>query len=124
MRMAVSSTGNNLDSQIDPRFGRCSYFLIIETDDMSFEVVNNENIALGGGAGIQAAQSVIEAGAEAVIARRVGPNAFQVLAAAGVKVYESGAASVEEAVAALKTGKLTAVGAPTGPSHAGSRGRF
>jgi predicted Fe-Mo cluster-binding NifX family protein len=55
MKVAVSSTGKNLDSPIDPRFGRCSWFLIIETEDMSFETFSNESIGLGGGAGIQSA---------------------------------------------------------------------
>jgi len=79
MRVAVSSTGNKLDSQIDPRFGRCTYFLIIETDDMSFEVVNNENIALGGGAGIQSAQFVASKGVSAVLTGNCGPNAVRTL---------------------------------------------
>ena len=58
MKVAVSSTGKNLDSAIDPRFGRCAYFLIVETDDMGFEVFDNQSIALGGGAGIQSAQFI------------------------------------------------------------------
>ena len=53
MKVAVGSSGKDLNSQIDPRFGRCSYFLIIETDDMSFDLFGNENIARSGGAGIQ-----------------------------------------------------------------------
>jgi len=56
MKVAVSSSGTNLDSQIDPRFGRCTYFIIVNTDDMSFEAFDNEGIALGGGAGIQSSQ--------------------------------------------------------------------
>lgn len=50
MKIAVSSNGKNLDSQIDPRFGRCAYFLIVETDDMNFEAFKNDNLALAGGA--------------------------------------------------------------------------
>ncbi|MBW1920081.1 MAG: dinitrogenase iron-molybdenum cofactor biosynthesis protein, partial [Deltaproteobacteria bacterium] len=67
MRVAVSSSGDQLDSQIDPRFGRCAYFLIVETDDMSFVAFPNENVALGGGAGIQSAQFVASKGVKAVI---------------------------------------------------------
>ena len=124
MKVVVSSSGADKTSMLDPRFGRCSYFIFVDTETDTVDAVVHGAVSSGHGAGIQAAQSVIEAGAEAVISRRVGPNAFQVMAAAGLKVYESDAASVEEAVAALKAGKLTAVGAPTGPSHAGSRGRF
>ena len=67
MKIAVSSSGKGLDSQIDSRFGRCAYFLIVETDDMSFEVFDNESSALGGGAGIQSAQFVASKGVKAVI---------------------------------------------------------
>jgi predicted Fe-Mo cluster-binding NifX family protein len=109
---------------LDPRFGRCSYFIFVDTETDTLDAVVNQAVSSGHGAGIQAAQSVTEAGAEAVISRRGGPNAFQVLAAAGLPIYESVAASVEEAVAALIPGKLTAVGAPKGPSHAGSRDGF
>jgi len=67
MKIAISSSGQNLAAQLDPRFGRCRYFLIIETDTMSFEVFDNDNAALGGGAGIQSAQFVAAKGAKALI---------------------------------------------------------
>ena len=87
MKIAVSSSGNNLDSRIDPRFGRCAYFLIVDTDDMNFEAFDNESIALGGGAGIQAAQFVASKGAKAILTGNVGPNAVKTLGAAGVEVF-------------------------------------
>jgi predicted Fe-Mo cluster-binding NifX family protein len=87
MKIAVSSSGKNLESPIDSRFGRCAYFLIIETDDMSFDFFDNENIALGGGAGIQSAQFVASRGAKAVITGNCGPNATQTLSAAGVELF-------------------------------------
>ncbi len=58
MKIAVSATGNNLNSEINPRFGRCEYFIIVETDDMSFEAYENENNELSSGAGIQSASFV------------------------------------------------------------------
>ncbi len=64
MKVAISSSGKDLDSLIAPRFGRCPYFLIVETDNMSFEVFDNESIALGGGAGIQSAQFISSKGAK------------------------------------------------------------
>lgn len=124
MKVVVSSSGADRTSALDPRFGRCSYFIFVDTETDTVDAVVNKAVSSGHGAGIQAAQSVIETGAEAVISRRVGPNAFQVMAAAGLMLYESDAASVEEAVAALKAGKLTAVSAPTGLSHGGMGRRF
>jgi len=124
MKVVVSSSGADKTSTLDLRFGRCSYFVFVDTETNTVDAVVNQAVSSGHGAGIQAAQSVIEAGAEAVISRRVGPNAFQVLAAAGLMIYESDAASVEEAVVALKAGKLTAVNTPTGPSHGGMGRRF
>jgi len=106
MKIAVSSNGNNLDSQIDPRFGRCMVFLIVDTDDMSFEAFNNESIALGGGAGIQAAQFVTSKGAKAVLTGHVGPNAVKALTAAGVAVYVGQTGIVREVLERYNSGKL------------------
>jgi predicted Fe-Mo cluster-binding NifX family protein len=123
MKVVLSSSGVDKTSALDPRFGRCPYFVFVDTETDTVDAVANEAVSSGHGAGIQAAQSVVEAGAEAVISRRVGPNAYQVMAAAGLAIYESDAVTVEDAVAALKAGKLTAVNSPTGPSHAGMAGR-
>ncbi|MBC8179295.1 MAG: dinitrogenase iron-molybdenum cofactor biosynthesis protein, partial [Deltaproteobacteria bacterium] len=67
MKVAVSSAGKDLDSQIDPRFGRCAYFIIVDTDTMDYEVFDNKNMNLGGGAGIQSAQFVASKDAKVVI---------------------------------------------------------
>ena len=93
MKVAVSSSGVDLDAQIDPRFGRCAYFIIVETEDMSFEVFDNENIALGGGAGIQSGQFVASKGAKTIITGNAGPNAVRTLTAAGVEVIVQFAAN-------------------------------
>ena len=106
MKVAASSSGRDLDSQIDPRFGRCTYFFIIETDDMSFEVFDNENAALGGGAGIQSAQFVASKGAKAVLTGNCGPNAVRTLSAAGIKLFTGQGGSVREAVERFKDGNL------------------
>ena len=68
MKIAVTSTGSTLDDQVEARFGRCAYFLIIDTESMQFETMENPNIALGGGAGIQSAQLMSEKGVKTVIA--------------------------------------------------------
>jgi predicted Fe-Mo cluster-binding NifX family protein len=106
MKIAVSASGRDLDSQIDPRFGRCAYFIIIETDDMSFEAFDNESIALGGGAGIQSGQFVASKGAKTIITGNVGPNAVRTLNAAGVEVIVGQSGTVRQAIENYKNGKL------------------
>ncbi|MFH1932475.1 MAG: NifB/NifX family molybdenum-iron cluster-binding protein [Pseudomonadota bacterium] len=106
MKVAVSSSGRDLDAQIDPRFGRCAYFIIVETDDMSFEVFDNENIALGGGAGIQSGQFVASKGAKTIITGNAGPNAVRTLSAAGVEVIVGQEGTVRKAIEDFKKRKL------------------
>jgi len=119
MKVAVSSSGKNLDSQIDPRFGRCACFMIVETDDMNFEVFDNENIALGGGAGIQSAQFVASKGIQAVITGNCGPNAVQTLSAAGVKLFVGQSGTVKEAIARYKNRELRSTDEPNVSDHYG-----
>jgi predicted Fe-Mo cluster-binding NifX family protein len=119
MKVAVSSSGTNLDSQIDPRFGRCAYFIIVDTDDMSFEAFDNEAIALGGGAGIQSSQFVVSKGAEAIITGNVGPNAVHTLSAAGVKIFPGQTGSVRDAVERYRTGEIKPQGSPNVDNHYG-----
>lgn len=106
MKVAVSSSGRDLDSQIDPRFGRCAYFLIVETDDMSYEAFENENLALGGGAGISSAQFVSSKGAAAVLTGNCGPNAVQALSAAGVELFVNQTGTVKDALDRYRSGEL------------------
>jgi predicted Fe-Mo cluster-binding NifX family protein len=119
MKVAVSSTGKNLDSAIDPRFGRCSYFLIIETGDMSFEAFSNESVALGGGAGIQSAQFIASKGATALLTGNCGPNAMSALSAAGVKVIIGQTGTVREAVERYKRGDLRSASEANVDAHYG-----
>ncbi len=119
MKIAVSSTGKDLDSQIDPRFGRCAYFVIVDSDDMSFEVFDNENMALGGGAGIQSAQFVASKGADVVITGNCGPNAMKTLNAAGVKVIVGQEGKVREVIEEFRKGKLKASSEPNVPEKYG-----
>jgi len=107
MKIAVSSSGKDLDSLIDPRFGRCAYFLMVETDDMSFEVFDNQSIASGGGAGVQSAQFISSKGAEAVITGNCGPNAVKTLAAAGIEVFLENTGIVKKVLQKFKDGDLT-----------------
>jgi predicted Fe-Mo cluster-binding NifX family protein len=123
MKVAVSSSGTNLDSRIDPRFGRCAYFIIVNTDDMSFETFDNEAIALGGGAGIQSSQFVVSKGAEAVITGNIGPNAVHTLSAAGAKIFTGQSGSVREAVERYMKGDIKPQGSPNVDNHYGISGK-
>jgi predicted Fe-Mo cluster-binding NifX family protein len=119
VKVAVTSKGATLDDQVDPRFGRCSNFVIVETDDMTFEAVENRNAAAGGGAGIQSAQLVSEKDAKVLLTGHCGPNAFRTLEAAGIEVAIGVSGTVGEAVEQYKIGKLSATGEPNVESHAG-----
>ena len=123
MKIAVSSSGKNLDSLIDPRFGRCAYFLLVETDDMNFEVFDNQSIASGGGAGIQSAQFISSKGATAVITGNCGPNAVQTLAAAGIEVFLGNTGIVREVLQKYKNGELTSTNLANAPEYSGLVGR-
>ena len=119
MKIAVSSSGNTLDSQIDPRFGRCAYFLIVDTDNMNFKAFDNESISLGGGAGIQAAQFIASKGAKAILTGSVGPNAVKTLGAAGVEVFVGQNGTIREAVERYKIGNLESTRKATVAEHHG-----
>jgi len=108
MKIAVTSQGKDLDSQVDPRFGRAAYILIVDSATLHFEVIDNkENINALKGAGIQAAANIHNKGAEILLTGFCGPNAFTTLRAAGVKVTNDASGTVREAVSAFLDGKLT-----------------
>lgn len=124
MKVAVSSQGVNLDSQVDPRFGRCPYFVIVDTDTMEFETLQNTFAMTAGGAGIQTAQMLANKGVEVVLTGSCGPNAYQTLFAAGVQVVIGVAGTVRNAIEQFKAGQLPFASAPNVPIHFGmGRGR-
>lgn len=107
MKIAISCSGNNLDSSVDQRFGRAAQFLIYDLETDTFKVVeNNQNLQAAQGAGIQSARNVADSGAKAVITGNVGPNAYQTLNAAGIDVYLLKSGTVKEAVEEFKSGQL------------------
>jgi len=120
MKVAVSASGKDLDAPIDPRFGRCAFFILVDTDDMTFEVFDNENIALGGGAGIQSAQFVVSKGAKVVITGNCGPNAVKTLNAAGTKIIVGQSGTVREAVEKYKRGLLDTTSEANVTDHYGA----
>ena len=112
MKVCLSSTGDNLEAQVDMRFGRCRYFLFVDTDTMEVEALDNANIASAGGAGIRSAQVVVDKEAKALITGNVGPNAFEVLSAAGIKVYSGFSGPIKDALGKLKDGELNETSSP------------
>jgi len=122
MKIGISSTGKDLNAQVDPRFGRCQYFLIVDTDTMDFESISNESAMASGGAGIQAAQTIAKAGVGAMVTGNMGPNAFQTLSAAGIKVFTGATGTINEAVDKYKRGELQETNAPSVSSHFGMGG--
>ena len=121
MKIAITSKSNTLESEIDPRFGRCTYFLIIDTETMKYETISNTNAMASGGAGIQAAQTVAKTGAKIVITGNMGPNAFQTLTAAGITVYTEAHGTVKDVIEKFKEGKLQKTEAASVGSHFGMK---
>ncbi len=119
MKICVTATAGDLNAQVDPRFGRSQYFVIVDSDTMAFEAMVNEAMNAPGGAGIQAAQAMVNKGVDVVISGNMGPNAFQVLSTAGVKIATGAYGTVKEAVEMYKIGKLNETGTSTVAAHAG-----
>jgi len=113
MEICITSKGDNLDSQIDPRFGRCQYFIFVDPETFKFEAIQNPNIDSMGGAGIQSGQLIAGKQVKAIITGNVGPNAFQTLQAAGVDVITSVAGSVKETVEKYVRGELKTIQGPS-----------
>ena len=119
MKIAISATEPNLDANLDPRFGRCSCFLIVETENLSFQAVSNENQSLGQGAGIQSARLVAEQGVSHVLTGNCGPNAHRALTAAGIGVIVGCAGTARQVVERFIAGELNTVDTPNVPGHSG-----
>jgi len=119
MKIAITSQGNDLNAEMDPRFGRCQFFIIYDTETDTFEALDNASMSLGGGAGIQSAQTISEKGAEAILTGNVGPNAFRTLSAAGIEIFAGVSGKVSEVVDQFKQGTLKPYTAPSVEAHFG-----
>jgi predicted Fe-Mo cluster-binding NifX family protein len=122
MKIAITVTAASLDADIDPRFGRCQLFLIIDPETMEFEVLENTGAAAGGGAGIATAQNLTGKNIETVITGNCGPNAYNALAAAGIKVITNASGRVRDVIVSYKSGKLQASSKPNVTPHFGTGG--
>ncbi len=118
MKIAVTSTGQDLASPVDPRFGRASYFLVVETDTGEFSAADNrQNLNAAQGAGIQAGCNAVQLGVTAVITGHVGPKAFATLRAGGVEVYTGASGTVAGAIEQFKAGTLSPAASPNVEGH-------
>jgi predicted Fe-Mo cluster-binding NifX family protein len=87
MKIAISATQPNLEGEVEPRFGRCRYFIIVDPETSEFEALENPNVESPSGAGVATGQFVASQGVREVLTGSLGPNAQQILAAAGIKTY-------------------------------------
>ncbi len=124
MKIVVSALGENLDASVSPVFGRCPTYVFVDAETLEFEAVPNPAMSQGGGAGIQAAQFVVSRGAGAVLTGNLGPNAFDVLQAAGVPGFLVVEGTVRQAVEAYRADQLQPMAGANVAAHAGlGRGR-
>lgn len=123
MKLCISSTGENLKATVDQRFGRCPYFLIVDTLNMNIKTLSNQALLSSGGAGIQAAQNIIKEAVDAVITGNIGPNAIQILQAEHIKIYTQASGTIEDVIENYKNGKLQQTNKATVQSHAGLGGK-
>lgn len=118
MKIVFSSSGKDLDSNLDLRFGRCPYFLIYDTENKEVKVLENAGQSASGGAGIAAAQQVADENVDTVVTSNMGPNAFNLLKEAGIKIYKGKSIPCRLLVDELNDGKLEEFNS-AGPSHMG-----
>ena len=123
MKLAISANGAQFEAQLDARFGRCAYFIFVDAETDAWEASPNPAINARGGAGTQAAQFIANQGAQAVISGHFGPNAFEALEAAGIKMYAAAGGRVESVVEEFSSGQLKKVTVPGKSGHHGGRGR-
>lgn len=121
MRICVTASGEGLDSEIDPRFGRCSYFVIYDSETKSVESISNISIAASGGAGIKAAEAVTNAEVNVLLTGSVGPNAFSIFTEVGIDVQVGAKGTVREAIGQYEKGELEPIRSPNSAPHSGMK---
>jgi predicted Fe-Mo cluster-binding NifX family protein len=124
MKICISATADNLEAQLDPRFGRCLYLIIVDSETMQFEAIPNMAAGSTSGAGIQAAQTAADKGVKVVITGNVGPNAFGALSAAGIEILTGASGTVRGVIEKFKDGEFQRTEGPTVGGHFGeNRGK-
>jgi predicted Fe-Mo cluster-binding NifX family protein len=118
MKIAVSAQEPDLNSRVDPRFGRAAYFIVFDTTTDTFEVLRNaENAAAMQGAGIQTAQFVARQSVDVIVSGNMGPKAFEAMRASGVQIVAWDKGTVAEAVELVRSGKFRALNAANVRGH-------
>ncbi|NMB07209.1 MAG: diguanylate cyclase [Tissierellia bacterium] len=118
MKIALSSKGNDLDNNMDLRFGRAEYFIIYNIENDEFQAIENKGHTASGGAGIASAQQLIEKSIDVVISGNFGPNAYDLLKDSEIKMYKGEDIPIKELIQNYKLGKLEEIKS-AGPSHKG-----
>ena len=107
MKVGISATGSDLSARVDDRFGRCPWFLVVDTDSLEFDALENRHAEEEMGAGVAAAKDLIDERIDAAISGQVGPKAYEVLKALNVDIFlVSGSITVRDALERLKRGEL------------------
>ena len=122
MRIGVTATGPALDAMVDPRFGRCSYLVVVETDTSSFEAFENKSAALSGGAGIQSARLMAQKGVKVALTGKCGPNAHRTLTSAGIQLVVGCTGTVADTIHRFQAGELQPTEEANAAPHEGSAG--
>jgi len=123
MKICVTASGEGLDSEVDPRFGRCAYFIIYDPETRSVESIANASTAASGGAGVKAAEAIANEGISILLTGSVGPNAFSIFAELGIDVQVGAKGTVREAIRQYEAGKLEAISSPnSGPGFGMKKG--
>ena len=121
MKIAITSMGAKLEDKVDPRFGRCHYFILFDTDTNKFEAMENTGAQGMGGVGIQSGQIMADKGVKVVLTGSCGPNAFQTLQAAGIKVITGVNGTVQEAIDKYKSGDYKTISQANTAAHSGMK---
>jgi len=119
MKICITAEGNNLDSQVDPRFGRCRYFIVVDTETMQYEAIDNPNINAASGAGIQSGQLIANKQVQIVLSGNIGPNAFETLQQAGIEMVSGAVGTVRDVVEKYKKGEFKPTQGPTAKAKFG-----
>ena len=106
MKIAITSMGTTLENDVDSRFGRCAYFIIVDPETLEYEYIDNAATAPSGGAGVAAAQMIVSKGVEAVLTGNCGPNAYNVLSPAGIKIITGVAGRIRDVIEDYKEGRF------------------
>ena len=121
MKIAITSTGAKLEDKVDPRFGRCRYFILFDTDTNKFEAMENTGAQGMGGVGIQSGQIMSDKEVKIVLTGNCGPNAFSTLQAAGIEVITGATGTVQEAIDKFKSGGFKPVSQANASAHSGMK---